>query len=44
VTRGVAIADLLMWENPPEPNCRIAIDVDASRFRLIFLERMAGLP
>ncbi len=44
VTRGVAIADLLMWENPPEPNCRIAIGVDASGFRQIFLERMAGLP
>jgi purine nucleosidase len=44
VTRGVAVADLLMWENPPEPNCRIATDVDASAFRQLFLERMAALP
>lgn len=43
-TRGVAVADLLRWENPPEPNCRIATDVDAAAFRALFLERMAGLP
>jgi purine nucleosidase len=44
VTRGVAIADLLMWENPPEPNCRIATAVDAEAFRELFFERLAGLP
>ena len=44
VTRGVAIADLLMWENPPAPNCRIATAVDAEAFRALFLDRMAGLP
>jgi purine nucleosidase len=44
VTRGVAVADLLMWENPPAPNCRIATAVDADAFRALFLERMAGLP
>ncbi len=44
VTRGVAVADLLMWENPPEPNCTIATEVDAPQFRKLFLERMAGLP
>jgi purine nucleosidase len=44
VTRGVAVADLLMWENPPEPNCRIATEVDAEGFRALFVERMAGLP
>jgi len=43
VTRGVAVADLLMWEHPPVPNCRIAIDVDAEAFRELFLARMAGL-
>ncbi len=43
-TRGVAVADLLMWENPPQPNCRIATAVDADAFRTLFLERMAGLP
>jgi inosine-uridine nucleoside N-ribohydrolase len=44
VTRGVAVADLLMWEDPPAPNCRIATAVDADAFRALFLERMAGLP
>jgi purine nucleosidase len=44
VTRGVAVADLLMWEDPPAPNCRIATAVDAEAFRALFLERMAGLP
>jgi purine nucleosidase len=44
VTRGVAVADLLMWENPPAPNCRIATAVDAPAFRELFLDRMAGLP
>jgi purine nucleosidase len=44
VTRGVAVADLLMWEGPPEPNCRIATAVDADAFRALFVERMAALP
>jgi purine nucleosidase len=44
VARGVAVADLLMWENPPAPNCRIATAVDAAAFRALFVERMAGLP
>jgi purine nucleosidase len=44
VTRGVAVADLLMWEDPPAPNCRIATAVDADAFRTLFLERMAALP
>lgn len=44
VTRGVAIADLLMWEDPPTPNCRIATAVDAEAFRRLFLERMSALP
>ncbi len=44
VTRGVAVADLLMWENPPVPNCRIATAVDADAFRALFFERMAELP
>jgi purine nucleosidase len=43
-TRGVAVADLLMWQDPPTPNCRIATAVDAAAFRTLFLERMAGLP
>ncbi|MGY2704440.1 nucleoside hydrolase [Nocardioides sp. HB32] len=43
-TRGVAVADLLMWEDPPAPNARIATAVDAEAFRALFVERMAGLP
>ncbi|MCR6032120.1 hypothetical protein GGQ22_11800 [Nocardioides sp. zg-579] len=44
VTRGVAVADLLMWADPPAPNCRIATAVDAEAFRELFAERMAALP
>ncbi|WP_205472178.1 nucleoside hydrolase [Nocardioides sp. SYSU D00038] len=44
VTRGVAVADLLMWADPPTPNCLIATDVDADAFRAVFLGRIAGLP
>lgn len=44
VTRGVAVADLLRWEDPPEPNCRVATAVDHEAFRSLFLERMASLP
>jgi purine nucleosidase len=43
-TRGVAVADLLMWEDPPAPNARIATAVDAEAFRALFVDRMAGLP
>ncbi|GAA5145423.1 nucleoside hydrolase [Nocardioides marinquilinus] len=44
VTRGVAVADLLMWQDPPTPNCRIGVAVDAEAFRALFVERMASLP
>ena len=44
VTRGVAVADLLRWADPPEPNCRIAVEVDTEAFRATFLELMARLP
>jgi purine nucleosidase len=43
-TRGVAVADLLMWQDPPAPNCRIATAVDAPGFLALFHERIAGLP
>lgn len=43
-TRGVAVADLLMWEDPPEPNARIATAVDAEAFSQLFVRRMADLP
>jgi purine nucleosidase len=44
LTRGVAVADLLMWENPPAANCEIATTVDADEFRRWFFDRMASLP
>lgn len=44
VTRGVAVADLLRWSNPPAPNCEIAVAVDATGFRRRFLDLMATLP
>jgi purine nucleosidase len=44
VTRGVAVADLLMWQDPPSPNCRIATEVDADAFLALFHDRIAGLP
>lgn len=40
VTRGMAVADLLREENPPEPNCVIATEVDADRFRSLFISRL----
>ncbi len=43
-TRGVAVADLLMWQDPPDPNCRIATAVDAEAFLALFHDRIAGLP
>jgi len=44
LTRGVAVADLLRWENPPPVNCRIAVAVDADRFRALFLDLIGTLP
>jgi purine nucleosidase len=44
VTRGAAVADLLMWEHPPAPNAQIAVAVDHEQFRALFLQRMAELP
>jgi purine nucleosidase len=44
VTRGVAVADLLMWEDPPEPNCEVATAVDGDAFHAYFLDRIASLP
>lgn len=43
VNLGVANANLLTRENPPEANCRIATEVDVEAFRELFLERMAEL-
>lgn len=44
LTRGVAVADLLRGETPPEPNCEIAVAVDADAFRQFFLGQIASLP
>jgi purine nucleosidase len=44
VTRGVAIADLLMWDPPPTANCEIATGVDANGFHEHFRAALARLP
>jgi purine nucleosidase len=44
VTRGVAIADLLLWEDPPPANAQVAAAVDADAFLEFFFDRMASLP
>lgn len=43
ITRGVAVADLLMTDDPPKANSRIATEVDVDAFRALFVELMAGL-
>jgi purine nucleosidase len=43
-SRGVAITDLLGTDDPPDPNCTVAVDVDVAAFRSYFLERIGGLP
>jgi purine nucleosidase len=43
LTRGVAVADLLGGDQPPEANCQIATDVDAEAFVELFLERVSAL-
>jgi purine nucleosidase len=42
-TRGVAVADLLTGHRPPEPNCRIAVDVDVDAARRHLLGRLGSL-
>jgi purine nucleosidase len=44
LTRGVAVTDLLGSDDPPDPNCSIAVDVDAAAFRAHFLDRIEALP
>jgi purine nucleosidase len=43
VTRGVMVADLLTLDDPPKPNCQIAVAVDSQRFVDLFLERVSAL-
>jgi purine nucleosidase len=43
LTRGVAIADLLMSADPPAANCQIAIDVDADAFLALLHDRIGRL-
>ncbi len=43
-TRGVVVTDLLGTDDPPAPNCSIAVAVDADAFRSYFLERIGSLP
>lgn len=41
--RGVMIADRLEMPSPPEPNCRVAVDVDSDAFRSYFLSSIQTL-
>jgi purine nucleosidase len=43
-TRGVVVTDLLGSDNPPDPNCQIAVEVDVEGFRSYFLDRISALP
>lgn len=43
-TRGVAVADLLTSDSPPEPNCRIGVEVDVDGFREHLLGHLGSLP
>jgi purine nucleosidase len=42
-TRGVVVADLLMGNDPPLPNCQIAVAVDVDAFLTLFLSRIGAL-
>jgi purine nucleosidase len=44
LTRGVAVADLGLWEDAPPPNAQVAVAVDAAGFMAYFLEQIARLP
>jgi purine nucleosidase len=44
VTRGVAVADLGLWENAPTPNAQVAVGVDAAAFMAYFLTQIGTLP
>ena len=43
LTRGVTVADLLTANDAPEPNCRIATEVDSGAFMELFHKHMAQL-
>jgi purine nucleosidase len=43
LTGGIVVTDLLHAENPPQANCRIAVDVDVDAFTELFVERVARL-
>jgi purine nucleosidase len=43
-TRGVAVADLGLWESPPTPNAQVAVAVDAPAFMAYFLDQIGTLP
>jgi purine nucleosidase len=43
IARGVMITDLRYEADPPEPNCRIAVAVDAPAFMEYFLAAVTRL-
>jgi purine nucleosidase len=43
IARGVAVADFLTTDNPPSPNVKVAVDVDAEAFISHFLDRLSSV-
>ncbi|CAK7200634.1 hypothetical protein SEUCBS139899_003332 [Sporothrix eucalyptigena] len=43
VTRGIMVCDRQEVPNPPPPNCRVAVSVDANGFRERFMSFIKGL-
>lgn len=43
IARGVVVTDLLTSANPPEPNCRIATEIDVEAFMKLFLDSISSL-
>jgi purine nucleosidase len=43
IARGVVVTDLLTSANPPEPNCRIATEIDVEEFMKLFLDSVSSL-
>ncbi len=43
ITRGVTVADLLGSRHPPQPNCLVATEVDATAFIEFFLNHVYSL-
>lgn len=43
IARGHAVADFSTTDNPPSPNVKVAVEVDAERFISYFLDRLSSI-